>query len=1162
MTDIFRCTTQFARGTQPSCRQPNLPNTDCSFPFPHQTAVRRWGLLLTLAITIGVVTHATAVTVLAQANQGANQGASEGAKTAQQETTSPEELAAQNIAQIALRAQNAEDYALAAQQWEKLISEHPQSALLAKAHYNAGVCYVQLQNFPAATKQMSAAIPKFTDDDIQLQPQAYLFLGFSQLRSGQELIRKPDPAAQKEANVLLTTATQNFTDLLQKFPNFVDADQAAFFQGNAFENLQRLKDADKAYAAMMKFEKQTFKLEGLYAIANVNEQLGKQDVALDYYQQFRSAAGVEHPLTPEVNLRTGKTLISLANAAVNAGDAAGAVANFKQAEKLLGELAATMATAKAPEQLAFADEAQFQQAYCQTQLGEFETAARTYELVAARTESPFRPQALVYAGRSYNQAGKRNEAISNLQAALATESPFALEAAVTLSNLLIKQGDFQAAFDLTDQWIKKSPDNKMLPLLMADRADAAYQIEAKKVESPALFLATAEKFPEHSVAPSSLYNAAYAQLELNQLDAAIATAEKFETKYPSSDFLPDTLEVKADALLLKDDAASAETQFDRLIEKFPKHEKINRWLLRNSVAKFIQKKFQPTIDLLRPKLASFSDPKQIAEAQHWVGASQFSLGQFPEAVASLEKSVAATTDWRSSDDTLLTLARAQFKTEKIADGQSTIQTMIATFPKSPLLGSAYYHLGDQAFAAKDYDTAFKNFQTVIDKYPQSEWVPAALYSAAWSKLEQQKFDESEVLFSKLMTDFPKHELAEKAKIGRGATRRKTGNTSESIADLSAFLETSPTGPTKFNAMYELGLAQVEAKAWPDAVKTFETLIAEDSAAPRIDQYHYELAWALQEVDQSAASLKQFATIAEKTPNSPLAAEANFHLGSAAYAVDDFPTAIAAYEKCVAYEGAGTVREKAFYKLGWAYYKQDQYEAAQNQFAKQVELFPTGELAADGKFMVAESQFRQKKHDAALAAYIVAKPAVDEAQNIDPKIKLLTLLHGAQSANQVKKFDEALKLATPLTATEVDPSFQTDAWLEIGSANEGLGKSDLAKEAWEKAKLSNSTTGARAACMIGDLLFKQKKFDAAITEFKLVNYRFGGPDQPAEIKPWVAYALYSAARCSYVQVADAPADQKPAMIKEAIKQFETLIENYPDDRLTPGAKEQLEKLKQI
>ncbi len=215
-------------------------------------------------------------------------------------------------------------------------------------------------------------------------------------------------------------------------------------------------------------------------------------------------------------------------------------------------------------------------------------------------------------------------------------------------------------------------------------------------------------------------------------------------------------------------------------------------------------------------------------------------------------------------------------------------------------------------------------------------------------------------------------------------------------------------------------------------------------------------------------------------------------------------------------------------------------------------------------MVAESQFRLKNHPQAFAAYLVAKPAVDASGSVDPKLKLLTRLHGAQSANKSQKYAEALELVSPLTdGSDVDPSYQQDAWLEVGTAEEGLGNDEQAFEAWRKAcENSINKTAARARCMIGDLFFRQKKFTEAIEEFKRVYYGFGGIAAPDEIRPWQAYALYEAARCNFVQVNDAPDERKPKLIDEAIKQFETLVTHYQNDRLAPEAAKQLETLKKL
>ena len=118
-----------------------------------------------------------------------------------------------------------------------------------------------------------------------------------------------------------------------------------------------------------------------------------------------------------------------------------------------------------------------------------------------------------------------------------------------------------------------------------------------------------------------------------------------------------------------------------------------------------------------------------------------------------------------------------------------------------------------------------------------------------------------------------------------------------------------------------------------------------------------------------------------------------------------------------------------------------------------------------------------------------------------------MLHGSQSANKVEKYQEAIDLVTALGDSQADITFKQDGWLEMGTAYRGLKQYDKALEYYHKAAENLGKTGARAHCMIGDLYFKDKKFEDAVNEFKLVFFGFGGPKASYGVKPWQAYAIY-------------------------------------------------------
>ncbi len=1080
-----------------------------------------------------------------------------------------DEDAAQRIYETATLAQNNNSYEFALREWDKLLTQHANSALAPKANYYAGICSIQTVNYEKSIGYLKTAAQSL-DAESGLKEKATLFLGFAQYRHGLDLAE--DDSANQESTTLLTTATQTFTNLLSSNAKFEEMDQAFFFQGEAFEALGRNEEALKSYTQMLALPEQKFQYEGLLAAGDIEAKLGQFKNALGHYEQFRELATKAggHPKLNVVNLETGRTLIRIGATEEKNGNSQTATDRFKEAAQILAVVAdQDSASLTDAEERLIAEEAKFQQAFCESRLGRFAKSAELYATIANNPKSNRAIQSLSFAGRNFLNAGDAPQATLVLEKAATAESAYGAQAAHWLADeiyLRVEPIKPQKANALATRWIKKlSSDDPMLVPLKADQANAAYAIPKRRKESVALFQAIVDQHPNHELAPMALYNAAYGSLDLRDYKSAISKSSAFEKAYANSDYLADTLEVKADASLLNDQPEIAEQVFGQLANQFPDNEKVSFWNLRSGVALFLQKKYQPTITQLSPLVELFSDPSRQAESLHWIGSSQFHLKDYTNATQSLSRSNQLNNKWRRADETLLMLCRSQMANGQVDAGQETATGLIAGYPQSPLLGDLYYHLGRHAYDNKKYEEAFANFDQIQKNYTESKLAPFALYDAAWSQMELKKFKESEKLFATLMERFPQHELAQKSKIGRGASLRKIGNTEASIVELQDYLKTAnPTGLAKTNALFEIGLSQVELKKWDDAIGTFETLIAESADSPKLDRFYYELAWSYRSKAKEKQALKYFAKIIAETPTSPLVGEASFHVGTAAYDAKQYARAIKSYQACLESQTDDNVREKAAYKLAWAYYKQDQFELALDSFTKQTTVYSKGDLVGDGMFMVAESYFRMKEHAKALDAYLAARPVIDASQTVEPKIKWLTLLHGAQSANhsRVKKYDQAIQLASEIEKTQADKSFQQDAWLEMGTAHMGLRQSEQALVFYRKAAENLGRTGARARCMIGDIHFANKNFDDAGNEFKLVYFGFGGPQAPDDVKPWQAYAIYESARCSFVQVDQAPPSAKPKLIKDAIQQFEYLINNYPNDKLAPEAKRQLETLKKL
>ena len=1081
-----------------------------------------------------------------------------------------DESAAMKIAQIASAAQNGDDFDFAAEQWETLIKEHPTSKLIGKAHYNAGVCYLKLEQPTQAIPQFKASLEKLTDAETTKKPLAMLYLGFTQFQAGQNLAGE---SKSKESNKLYREAIKTFTELLKQNPEFENADQAFFFQGNALEALGDRKKALATYSKILKLSEPAFKLESLFAVADLHDQLQQYEQATDFFQKAaKVAADQNSPLLTEIQSRTASNLVKLARKDSDKNKSQAATDKLKQAEAILESIVSQNEADSDLPSDTIINEAKYELAVCSRALKNYQRAAALFEEISNTPESPLAIEALANAGRNYLDAEQPKNAIPLLERAIKADPVNGTLAAHWLAGIYLKSEEPSKALAIAENQINKVKSTKNKPVgwinLLMDQADAAFAIPDKRESSIALFDNIATSYPASDLAPQALHSSAFTSLDTGDFKTAIKTANAFETTFSTNDLLPDTMEIKAEAQLLNDQPDEAKQTYDQLITQFKGNAKVNRWTIRSAVADYINENYSKAIAKLEPLATNReADANQLSEVEFWIGSSQFKQGKFADAEKSLANSFVANQQWKRTAETLLTLCRSQLAQKKDKEATETADTFLKTYSSSPLATELHYRLGESDYEQEKYKSALEHFQRINNLESPTKFTPFSLYNAAYCQLQIEQNQAAEKTFTKLISQFPDNDLANLARTGRANAQRKLGNLKAAIEDLNEFLASKPENDRRESALYDLGLAQIDAQQWNEVSKTFQTLVDEFKTSEQTDRYLYELAWGLRSSNQEKLAMDNFRTLASKFPASSLAPEANFHIGSEFYGQKNYNDAIAAYQACLDSKVENEILEKAAYKLAWSHYKQNQFKEAGDQFSNQVKRFPEGDLVADGFFMMAESLYRLKDYESALTAYQVALPAVSNSTLTEPKIQWLARVHAAQSANQIKKYQETLTLLEPFENLDPNKSpagipMQEDAMLEIGMAYNGLRDPKKALNYFNLAAKSEGKTAARARCMIGDSLFGNKQFAEAIKEFKKVYYGFNGLQAEPDVRPWQAYAIYEAARCSFVQIKNAPPAQQPVLTAAAIKQFEYLLKNYSDDKLVPESRRQLEQLKKM
>jgi len=1038
--------------------------------------------------------------------------------------SSPEAL---TVYSDAASFQNNGEFALSAEEWEKFLKEFPKDPLAPKARHYAGVCYLQLKAYDKAADHFETVLK--ADPKFELAEDAFLNLGWCRYSIQAE-----------DRTETLTKAGEAFAALVRQFPKGKYTDQALFYLGEALYALKKKPEAIGAYRKLVDdHPKSSLRSDALYALGVTYEEEQEYAEAGAIYDLFLKEFA-DSALYTEVRMRKAETVLQ-------AGD-------VEAAEKMFGEVAGV-------DGFVSADHAVFRQAYCAAKLEKLDEAGKLYAKLATDfPESTYLSDAIISAGRSFYRANDFANATTWFQKTIDAGRSDASEAAHWQCRIYLQNNEPAKAITLAQQQIPKAGESTFLVNLELDEADGLYAIPDRREDSLAGYLKIVSKHGDHELAAQALYNAAFTALEIGKYDDGLKHAAAFITKYSEDRFLPDTKYVAADCNLKLGKHEAAEAGYRDLLANHKEHAEYDSWRVRLGLVLYLQKKYEDAIAVLQETVKELKQPGQIAEGQFLLGASQFQLEQFEAAAQSLIAAIAAEPKWRQADETLLYLSRAQRGLNQLDVAKKTVSKLITDFPESALLDQANFRLGEYNYASGDYPAATAAYDTVISNWSDSIFATYAYFGKGWSSLKGKQFPVGIESFTSLIDNFADHTLIPEAYLARGMCRRQTADLENAIKDFDAFLKTNPSQPQKSDALYERGLAEVALKKFDQATATLESLLAENKEYASAANVLYELGWAYTNRNQPDNAVATFAKLATDHPGSSLAAEANLHVAEAQYAKGELANAVKSYEAAKSKAEPGEVAERAAHKLGWALFRQEKYDAALAEFDAQLKAYADGSLAPDGLFMKGECLYKLKRYGDALEAFTAAtkKPSAD------PQKQVLTLLHGGQSAGLDGNWQTSLEMLEQIATKFPDTPYLAEAIYERGFAKQNLKKLDEAVKDYEQAaELSRGEVGARGQFMVGEVLFEQKKFDAAIRAFKRVMYGYGGEQAPDDVKQWQAVAGYEAGRCAEVQIKSASdASAKAKLIADAKSSFSYVVQRHPKHDKVQQAKEQLSKLDKL
>lgn len=1008
----------------------------------------------------------------------------------------------------AVALQNRELFDLASDEWRRFLEQFADDPLAGSAMHYLGVCLLQTQDYEKAAEtfqQVTAEFPSFEKLDA-----TYFYQGLAQYQLGK--LGNSDNFGR---------AAATFASLVAKQPSSSFVPQALYYRGEAYYALGDRPKAINEYQRLVEnYPNHELNADALYALGVAQEEAGQPQEAGVTYNEFLKRHS-EHGLATEVEMRLGETHFARGDyeAAQRRFISAASIEGFALADHALSRLAATYYEMK-----------------------RFSEAGQAYaKLVNQYPQSGYSTASRLAAGNCFYLAQDYEEARDWFAKVIELNDPGSLEAAHWTARSFLRQDRPDDAVKTVKSALASTgaAESPYYTRLLMDEADGLYEISGQREQAISKYSAIADRFPEDGQAPQARYMSAFAALGTGKYAAAEKEAEKFLATFEDHELAPDVLNVAAEADLQLKEYARAEQRLARLAAEYGNDPRAPSWWVRHAFALHLQGKHADVVRALRERVESISDAKIQAEAYFLLGTSYQSLENNELALEALTASLEVARAWSRADEVLLALARSYRAVDDLGNAKAAAARLINEFPESKLLDRAHYRLAEYAQSEGDHEVAAREYALVLSNWPNSDLAQYAVFGLGWTNLAQGKAGQAEEVFSRFVNQSSGHELEPKVRYGRAVARQRAGKYEDAIADASAFLDSNPTGTDLWDAMLVLGLSQAGVEKHAEAIQTFSTILADNPGFGAADQVLYEIAWVYKESGQNQKSVESFQRLANNHPESSFAAEAHYHLGENLYEQKEYQEAGEAYLKALEKADTVEIGEKAGHKLGWSFFQLGDYDTAQSSFAYQVQQYPEGDLIGDGLFMLAETLFKQSKFSEALNTYSQAQTRKQSSDDFET----LSLLHSAQAAGQLKRWELAQKLLQRCVEQHRETPYMPEVQFEQGWVLQNLGEHDAAIEKYTAVVESTQReVAARAEFMIGEIMFARKDHSEAVRHFFKAAYGYAYPK-------WQAEATFEAARCLEVL-------EKPEQARDT---YLELIEKFPQSDRVAAARKRLETL---
>jgi TolA-binding protein len=844
------------------------------------------------------------------------------------------------------------------------------------------------------------------------------------------------------------------------------------------------------------------------------------------------------------------------------------------------------------------------------QIGSIELAAgRPTEAVEALTsveravpDSPLKGEARLRRARALDRLGRADEAARLLRELAADPTnPLAPQASLEVATIELEHGRPTAALAAADMVLKRGIRSPLRPALLFRSAEALRKLN-RLDEAQAQFLRVIEMAPDDPWADDALLRAAGTALDRKDAAAARRLSGQLAARYPKSPLRGEARLVEARAAASAGDHKAAARLLEVLLN--PPVAAAGQFAPPLPAAVAQDARYELALayralgrsadaENVLAKLAEEPSGPVAVDAQFLLGQAQVEAGRYAEAIAPLERYLAANPRGDVAEFALADLVAAQLGAAHPGEADKALEALSRRYPDGKTLPRARLRVAEAALAARRYDRAAEQFRLVAGydgpgdasgTRVNNNGKPAAAVDPA---------------------------LRVRGLAGLGRTLQEMGRPAEAAAAFAALLELAPSDP----AAPEMSLAH--ARALESANRPEDALAAYKSAAKRLARRpegpraalararllaklgrhdaaatEYEhllndrlardalakigatpdallaaLGWSLVDASKAEQADRVFARLLQEYPESPHAADARFNLAETANQARNYKEVVRLLGPMAAAKPAAPSRSgrpsdparpapagdssdrllpAVLYRLGRTQIELRDWPAAAATLDRLIAQFPENPYRREARFLRAEAALQLGDATAAEAGF-AALWAEPSPPGDPPGLRRSVRLEQIRSWVALKRWKDLVPAIQALRG-ELKPDDPGLAELDyaLGQAQLGLGRMEEARKSFQAVieARKGGELAAQAQLMRGETYFHEDHLREAIREFLRVDILYDAPR-------WQAAALLEAGK----------AYERLDQWADAAETYNGLVARFPQDPEAPTARSRAETARQ-